>query len=230
MTKRILRRFREGGMPGGRRGRPDRGRRPLRHRGPAERGQDLPRARRPRARQVRGPLSRSRGRFVPHSAQTANPIGSAMTDFDAIAKGMAMAVPFVGHLGIEVTEMAEGEATVVLPERAELDNHVGSQHAGALFSVAETASRGGLRRRLRRAHGRRHAARPQRRDRLRKDRQAARSRRTRDARRCRPPRPSPPSTARAVEFPCEVELTDAEGTRSPPRPSTGTSGSTGPPA
>ena len=27
-----------------------------------------------------------------------------------------------------------------LPERAELGNHVGSQHAGALFTVAETAS------------------------------------------------------------------------------------------
>jgi uncharacterized protein (TIGR00369 family) len=61
-------------------------------------------------------------------------------DFDAVAKGMAMAVPFVGHLGIEVTSMAEGEATAVLPDRPELHNHVGSQHAGALFSVAETAS------------------------------------------------------------------------------------------
>ena len=63
-----------------------------------------------------------------------------MTDFDAIAKGMTMAVPFAGHLGIEVTSLAEGKATAVLPERDELKNHVGSQHAGALFTVAETAS------------------------------------------------------------------------------------------
>lgn len=63
-----------------------------------------------------------------------------MTDFDAIAKGMAMAVPFAGHLGVEITGIAEGESTVVLPERPELTNHVGSQHAGALFTVAETAS------------------------------------------------------------------------------------------
>ncbi len=61
-------------------------------------------------------------------------------DFDAIAKGMAMAVPYVGHMGIEVTEMGEGTATAVLPDRPELHNHVGSQHAGALFGVAETAS------------------------------------------------------------------------------------------
>jgi len=63
-----------------------------------------------------------------------------MTDFDAIAKGMTMAIPFAGHLGVTVTSMAEGEAVALLPERDELKNHVGSQHAGALFSVAETAS------------------------------------------------------------------------------------------
>jgi uncharacterized protein (TIGR00369 family) len=61
-------------------------------------------------------------------------------DFDAIAKGMAVAVPYISHMGIEVTEMSEGAATAVLPDRPELHNHVGSQHAGALFGVAETAS------------------------------------------------------------------------------------------
>lgn len=61
-------------------------------------------------------------------------------DFDAIAKGLAMAVPFVNHLGVEITKVSAGEATVVLPRRAELTNHVGSQHAGALFTAAETAS------------------------------------------------------------------------------------------
>lgn len=63
-----------------------------------------------------------------------------MTDFDAIAKGMTMAVPFAGHLGLEIASVAEGHAVVVLPERQELTNHVGSQHAGALFTAAETAS------------------------------------------------------------------------------------------
>ena len=63
-----------------------------------------------------------------------------MTDFDLIAKGMTQAVPFAGHLNLEVTEMSAGEATAVLPDLPELKNHVGSQHAGALFTVAETAS------------------------------------------------------------------------------------------
>ncbi len=61
-------------------------------------------------------------------------------DLEEIAKGMAAAVPYIAHMGIEVTEMSEGAATAVLPDRPDLHNHVGSQHAGALFGVAETAS------------------------------------------------------------------------------------------
>lgn len=63
-----------------------------------------------------------------------------MTDFDAIAQGMTQAVPFAGFLGVEITSLTAGEATALLPERSELKNHVGSQHAGALFTAAETAS------------------------------------------------------------------------------------------
>jgi acyl-coenzyme A thioesterase PaaI-like protein len=63
-----------------------------------------------------------------------------VTDFDLIAKGMTQAVPFAGHLNLEIAHVAEGEATVVLPDLPELKNHVGSQHAGALFTAAETAS------------------------------------------------------------------------------------------
>src|ERR1044072_3837726 len=63
-----------------------------------------------------------------------------MVDYDAIAQGMTVAVPFAGHLGLEITSIGPGAATVRLPERPELGNHVGSQHAGALFTVAETAS------------------------------------------------------------------------------------------
>jgi uncharacterized protein (TIGR00369 family) len=63
-----------------------------------------------------------------------------MVDFDVIAEGMTQAVPFAGFLGLEITSVGDGEAVVLLPERAELTNHVGSQHAGALFTAAETAS------------------------------------------------------------------------------------------
>lgn len=63
-----------------------------------------------------------------------------MTDFDAIAQGMNQAVPFAQHLGLEITEVGMGKGAVRLPERPELTNHVGSQHAGALFGAAENAS------------------------------------------------------------------------------------------
>jgi uncharacterized protein (TIGR00369 family) len=53
---------------------------------------------------------------------------------------MTEAVPFAGHLGLVISSVGEGEATVRLPDRSELTNHVGSQHAGALFTVAEAAS------------------------------------------------------------------------------------------
>jgi uncharacterized protein (TIGR00369 family) len=62
------------------------------------------------------------------------------TDFDAIAEGMSQAVPFAAFLELDIRQIREGEAVVVLPERNELTNHVGSQHAGALFTVAEAAS------------------------------------------------------------------------------------------
>jgi len=63
-----------------------------------------------------------------------------VTDFEAIAQGMSQAVPFVAHLGLEVSSIGEGESVVRLPDRGDLANHIGSQHAGALFTVAETAS------------------------------------------------------------------------------------------
>lgn len=57
-----------------------------------------------------------------------------------MAAGMTQAVPFAGFVGVEISSIGEGEALVVLPERPELANHVGSQHAGALFTAAEAAS------------------------------------------------------------------------------------------
>jgi acyl-coenzyme A thioesterase PaaI-like protein len=106
-------------------------------------------------------------------------------DFDAIAKGLAMAVPFVNHLGVEITEVSAGEATVVLPRRPELNNHVGSQHAGALFTAAETASGA--------AYGAITAS-------AKLGVEAAEALATLDA-------------EGKVEFPCEVELTDKDGAR-----------------
>jgi acyl-coenzyme A thioesterase PaaI-like protein len=61
-------------------------------------------------------------------------------DFDAIRAGLQQAVPFNVHLGLDIVEVAPGRGVVRLPDRGELRNHVGSQHAGALFGAGEAAS------------------------------------------------------------------------------------------
>jgi acyl-coenzyme A thioesterase PaaI-like protein len=61
-------------------------------------------------------------------------------DFDAVRAGLEQAIPFNGHLGLEVVAVSEGSGSVRLPEEPQLLNHVGSQHAGALFTAGEAAS------------------------------------------------------------------------------------------
>lgn len=61
-------------------------------------------------------------------------------DHDQMRAGLNGSVPFARHLGIAVTQLSATGAQAALPERPELHNHVGSQHAGALFTVAEAAS------------------------------------------------------------------------------------------
>ena len=54
------------------------------------------------------------------------------------------AVPFARTLGIEFVELMKSDvdvrAVVRLPDSANLHNHVGGPHAGALFTLGETAS------------------------------------------------------------------------------------------
>jgi acyl-coenzyme A thioesterase PaaI-like protein len=61
-------------------------------------------------------------------------------NFTALANELNDMVPFHHHLGIKVEEVGPGFATVTLPDRSKLHNHVGTQHAGGLFSVGEAAS------------------------------------------------------------------------------------------
>jgi acyl-coenzyme A thioesterase PaaI-like protein len=112
-------------------------------------------------------------------------------DFDAIAKGMSIAVPFAGYLGLDITEVGPGEATVVLPRKAELNNHVGSQHAGALFTDVTPLARSAEIDYLKIAHGAITAK-----GTLGMD--AAKALAILDE-------------EGKVEFPCEVELTDKDG-------------------
>lgn len=62
------------------------------------------------------------------------------TDFDAIKTGLSQAVPFVRTLGLEYDELSAERAVLRMPDRADLHNHIGGPHAGAMFSLAESAS------------------------------------------------------------------------------------------
>ncbi len=66
-------------------------------------------------------------------------------DSRQVAAGMLEAVPFARTLGIEFVEVApeaEGgvRVTVRLPDSPATHNHVGGPHAGAMFTLGETAS------------------------------------------------------------------------------------------
>lgn len=61
-------------------------------------------------------------------------------DYDAIRDGLTAAIPYNNHLGLEVVDVGPGRGVVRLPDDERLRNHVGTQHAGGLFSAAEAAS------------------------------------------------------------------------------------------
>ncbi|WP_117209453.1 DUF4442 domain-containing protein [Allorhizocola rhizosphaerae] len=49
-------------------------------------------------------------------------------------------VPFARTLGIEFTSVTAESAVAVLPDQPALHNHVGGPHAGAMFTLGESAS------------------------------------------------------------------------------------------
>ena len=61
-------------------------------------------------------------------------------DYEVVRAGLEGAIPFNQHVGLEVLEVGPGTGSVRLPDEPHLTNHVGSQHAGALFSAGEAAS------------------------------------------------------------------------------------------
>jgi acyl-coenzyme A thioesterase PaaI-like protein len=61
-------------------------------------------------------------------------------DYDAIRDGLTAAIPYNNRLGLVVVDVGPGRGVVRLPDDERLRNHVGTQHAGGLFSAAEAAS------------------------------------------------------------------------------------------
>lgn len=53
---------------------------------------------------------------------------------------MLAAIPYLQPHALEVTESADDHLTVKMPFGKQLTNHVGTMHASALFTIAETAA------------------------------------------------------------------------------------------
>jgi uncharacterized protein (TIGR00369 family) len=63
-----------------------------------------------------------------------------MIMFEVIRLQLARSVPFARLLGISVDALDAGSASTALPPQLQHNNHEGAVHAGALFTLCETAS------------------------------------------------------------------------------------------
>jgi len=63
-----------------------------------------------------------------------------MTLFDMIKAHMSKSVPFASHVGIEITKLDEDGAEAQLEQTENISNHIQTLHAGALFTLGESAS------------------------------------------------------------------------------------------
>ena len=51
-------------------------------------------------------------------------------------------VPFIGTVGLRLDEITPGHAVATLPSRPAVHNHMGTCHAGAVYTLGESASGG----------------------------------------------------------------------------------------
>lgn len=59
-----------------------------------------------------------------------------MTNLDELTEGIHTLIPIIGAMGIRVTEVGDGTATVELPPGPN-GNHFGALYAGSLYTAAE---------------------------------------------------------------------------------------------
>ena len=67
-------------------------------------------------------------------------MGPTAEELEAIRTAMPAAVPFVRTLGLEYLQVEAARAVLRMPDRPDLHNHVAGPHAGAMFSLGESAS------------------------------------------------------------------------------------------
>jgi acyl-coenzyme A thioesterase PaaI-like protein len=59
---------------------------------------------------------------------------------EQLRAGLEEAIPFNAHNHVRICEVADGYGVAELPDAEHLKNHIGTQHGGALFAVAEAAA------------------------------------------------------------------------------------------
>jgi uncharacterized protein (TIGR00369 family) len=79
-----------------------------------------------------------------HHATNLKQERKVMSMFDIIKQQMASTVPFATHSGVRLEEISDGAAKAVMDQTTTSINHIGSQHAGALFTLGEAASGGAM--------------------------------------------------------------------------------------
>jgi acyl-coenzyme A thioesterase PaaI-like protein len=67
-------------------------------------------------------------------------VGGMSADQMSIGEMLAATVPMARTLNLEFLETTPKKAVVTLPDQSEYHNHVGGPHAGAIFTLGETAS------------------------------------------------------------------------------------------
>jgi acyl-coenzyme A thioesterase PaaI-like protein len=60
--------------------------------------------------------------------------------YDMIRAHLGTAVPFANTTGVILTALGDGTGEATLEQRPETSNHIGTQHAGAMFTLGEAAS------------------------------------------------------------------------------------------
>lgn len=63
-----------------------------------------------------------------------------MEIFEMIKQHMAASVPFANYTGVKLEEVSAERGVATLAKRAEVENHIQTMHAGAMFTLGEAAS------------------------------------------------------------------------------------------
>ena len=67
-----------------------------------------------------------------------------MNPYEMLKAQLSAVVPFASYVGVELGTIGEGTATATLDQSHNTSNHIATMHAGALFTLAEAASGGGM--------------------------------------------------------------------------------------